>query len=73
MVKEAQKLPKESEVTNIEKTGKLDKFKDKKAENVLNSIKKSKKCTLNNFIYAIGIANVGTKTAKDLAKYLRGF
>lgn len=48
---------------------KLDKFKDKKAENVLNSIKKSKKCALNNFIYAIGIANVGTKTAKDLAKY----
>ena len=24
---------------------------------------------LNNFIYALGIPNVGTKTAKDLAKY----
>ncbi|MBQ7884543.1 MAG: NAD-dependent DNA ligase LigA [Clostridia bacterium] len=48
---------------------KLDKFKEKKAENLLNSIQKSKKCALNNFIYAIGIANVGTKTAKDLAKY----
>lgn len=48
---------------------KLDKFKEKKALNLINSIEKSKKCSLNNFIYAIGIANVGTKTAKDLAKY----
>lgn len=48
---------------------KLDKFKEKKAQNILNSLEKSKKCTLNNFIYAIGISNVGTKTAKDLAKY----
>lgn len=47
----------------------LDKFKEKKAQNILNSLEKSKKCTLNNFIYAIGISNVGSKTAKDLAKY----
>lgn len=48
---------------------KLDKFKEKKAENILKSIEKSKKVPLNNFIYAIGISNVGTKTAKDLAKF----
>lgn len=48
---------------------KLDKFKEKKAENILKSLEKSKNVTLNNFIYAIGIANVGTKTAKDLSKY----
>lgn len=48
---------------------KLDKFKEKKAQNILNSLEKSKKCTINNFIYAIGISNVGSKTAKDLAKY----
>lgn len=48
---------------------KLDKFKEKKAQNILNSLEKSKKCALNNFIYAIGISNVGSKTAKDLAKY----
>lgn len=48
---------------------KLDKFKEKKALNLINAIEKSKKCSLNNFINAIGISNVGTKTAKDLAKY----
>ncbi|MBE7082747.1 MAG: NAD-dependent DNA ligase LigA [Clostridiales bacterium] len=48
---------------------KLDKFKEKKAQNILKSLEKSKKVALNNFIYALGIANVGTKTAKDLAKY----
>ena len=48
---------------------KLDKFKEKKALNIINSLEKSKNVELNNFIYAIGIANVGTKTAKDLAKY----
>lgn len=48
---------------------KLDKFKEKKAENILNSIEKSKNVKLSNFIYAIGIPNVGVKTAKDLAKY----
>lgn len=53
----------------IEDLLKLDKFKEKKANNLINSLKKSKNCSLNNFIYAIGIANVGAKTAKDLAKY----
>lgn len=45
----------------------LDKFKDKKAENLINSIEKSKDCTLAAFIYALGIPNVGKKTALDLA------
>lgn len=59
-----------SELYNLTKEDllKLDKFKEKKAENVLKSLEKSKKVNLNNFIYAIGIPNVGTKTAKDLAK-----
>ena len=48
---------------------KLDKFKEKKAENVLKSLEKSKNANLNNFIYALGISNVGEKTAKDLVKY----
>lgn len=47
----------------------LDKFKDKKADNILNSLEKSKNANLNNFIYALGINGVGEKTAKDLAKY----
>lgn len=46
----------------------LDKFKDKKATNLLNSIENSKNINFENFIYALGIKNVGIKTAKDLAK-----
>lgn len=46
----------------------LDKFGDKKANNLLNSIEKSKECELASFIYALGIPNVGKKTAKDLVK-----
>ena len=45
----------------------LDRFGDKKAENLLAAIEKSKRCRLNSFIYAIGIPNIGTKTARDLA------
>lgn len=48
---------------------KLDKFKEKKAENILKSLEKSKNVDFSNFIYSLGISNVGTKTAKDLAKY----
>lgn len=47
---------------------KLDKFKEKKANNLLKSIENSKLVNLENFIYAMGIKNVGIKTAKDLAK-----
>jgi DNA ligase (NAD+) len=46
----------------------LDKFKEKKAQNLLDSIEKSKDCKLEAFIYALGIPNVGVKTAKDLVK-----
>ena len=46
----------------------LDKFKDKKVNNILNSIEKSKNCSLANFIYALGIKNVGLKTSRDIVK-----
>lgn len=46
----------------------LDKFGEKKAQNLLNSIEKSKHCELDKFIYALGIPNVGEKTASDLVK-----
>lgn len=47
---------------------KLDKFKEKKANNILESIEKSKECNLYNFIYSLGIKNVGLKTSKDIVK-----
>ena len=45
----------------------LDRFGEKKAENLVNAIEKSRICKLNAFIHAIGIPNIGTKTARDLA------
>lgn len=44
----------------------LEKFGSKKAQNLLEAIEKSKHCELHAFIYALGIPNVGVKTAKDL-------
>ena len=44
----------------------LGKFGPKKASNLLDAIEKSKDCELYAFIYALGIPNVGVKTAKDL-------
>lgn len=46
----------------------LEKFGDKKAQNLINAIEKSKNCSLSSFIYALGIPNVGKKTAMDLVK-----
>ncbi|EGT3606322.1 NAD-dependent DNA ligase LigA [Clostridium perfringens] len=46
----------------------LDKFGPKKAQNLLDAIEKSKDCTLEAFLYSLGITNVGVKTAKDLVK-----
>ena len=45
----------------------LERFGEKKADNLLAAIEKSKDCTLAAFIYAIGIPNIGVKTARDLA------
>ncbi|WP_297423315.1 NAD-dependent DNA ligase LigA [Clostridium sp.] len=44
----------------------LEKFAAKKAQNLLEAVEKSKDCELYAFIYALGIPNVGVKTAKDL-------
>ncbi len=51
-----------------EKIKTLDKFKDKKASKLVDAIKKSKDVKLANFIYALGIDNVGSVTAKELAE-----
>lgn len=52
---------------------KLDRFGDKKTKNLLNSIEDSKKRDLSRFIYAIGIPNVGERTARDLANKFKSF
>lgn len=47
----------------------LDGFKQKRAENLIAALDKSRQCTLDAFLFAIGIPNVGRKTAKDLAQH----
>jgi DNA ligase (NAD+) len=51
----------------------LERFGDKKAQNLLDSIEKSKNCELSSFIYSLGIPNVGKKTAKDLVDRFKSF
>ncbi len=51
----------------------LDRFGDKKTMNLLNAIEASKKVDLHNFIYAIGIPNVGERTSRDLANKFKSF
>ncbi|SDY51777.1 NAD-dependent DNA ligase LigA [Tindallia californiensis] len=47
----------------------LEGFKEKKAKNLIEAIEKSKQRTLDRFLYALGIPNVGRRTASDLAQY----
>ena len=47
----------------------LDGFKQKRAENLIGALDKSRKCTLDAFLFAIGIPNIGRKTARDLAQH----
>ena len=49
----------------------LDRFGEKKADNLIQAIEKSKNRPLSAFIYAIGIPNIGAKTARDLAERFR--
>ena len=46
----------------------LEGYKDAKTDNLLKSIEKSKEVEFSHFILALGIENVGKKTAKDFAK-----
>lgn len=51
-----------------EDLSKLEGFKDKKISNLLSAIQESKNVGLSNFIYALGIENIGSVTAKDFAE-----
>lgn len=51
----------------------LDRFGPKKSQNLLDAIELSKNRDLNRFIYAIGIPNVGERTARDLANKFKTF
>ena len=46
----------------------LESFKDKKADNLLASLQKSKTVSLPSFLYALGIGNIGLKSARQLCE-----
>jgi len=46
----------------------LERFAEKSAQNIVESVEKSKDITLARFIYALGIRNVGEETAHDIAQ-----
>lgn len=48
----------------------LEGFGVKSFNNLVKNIEKSKECKLENFIYALGIPNVGKTTAKTLVEYV---
>ncbi len=51
----------------VEQLSQLERFGKTKAANLVRAIEKSKTCELDRLIHAIGIPNVGRKTARDLA------
>jgi len=46
----------------------LERFADKKADNIVSEIQSHKHITLNRFLFALSIPGVGTVTAQDLAR-----
>lgn len=51
----------------------LARFAEKSAQNVVNSIRKSKNIDLYKFIYALGIKHVGEETAVDIGKKMAAY
>lgn len=47
----------------------LDRFGEKKANNLLEALQRSKDCDLSAFLFALGIPNTGKTTTKVLAEY----
>lgn len=47
----------------------LERFAEKSASNIIQSIQSRKKISLGRFLYALGIRNVGEETALDLAEH----
>lgn len=52
---------------------KIEGFREKRTHNLLKAIGNSKNPNLENFIYALGIPNVGIKTARDLSNHFKSF
>ena len=47
----------------------LERFAEKSADNLIESVEKSKRVSFSNFIYALGIRHIGEQTSVDLANH----
>ncbi len=47
----------------------MERFGEKSAENIINSIKEHSRVSLSKFIYALGILHVGEQTSEDIAEH----
>ena len=56
----------------LEQLVNLERMAPKSANNLLESLEKSKSTTLSRFIYALGIQEVGESTARNLAQFYHG-
>ena len=63
------KTPADIYQLNLHTLANLDRMAEKSASNIVAAIQHSKQTTLERFIYALGIRNVGEATAKELARY----
>lgn len=50
-----------------EQLSSLDGFQEKRVKNLLDALEESKRCALSRFLLAIGIPNIGRRTARDLS------
>ncbi len=51
----------------------MERFGEKSAENIINSVKEHRRPSLARFIYALGILHVGEQTSEDLAGHFGSF
>lgn len=49
----------------------LERFGEKKAQNLLDALEKSKLCDLASFLFALGIPNTGKTTTRELARHFQ--
>lgn len=54
---------------NYSKIIKLEGFGKKSYENMIDAIEKSKNCNMSNFLYSLGINQIGKTASKSIAKY----
>ena len=56
---------------NFQTISRLDGWGSQSAENLKNSINKSKKIKLDKFIYSLGIRHIGQENAKLISEFLK--